>query len=128
MQALMFLDAGGRADRNRLLDLRAASDLVEPPAGPSLIERLAAKAAGTPETAYQEALETAYVDDPVAGKTLWPIGITTATLPPSRARRNPGFPCLPLGRRMCRILRLLRPISGCSRRISTRRGRCSAWR
>lgn len=70
MQALMFLGAGGRADRNRLLDLGAASDLVEPPAGQSLIERLAAKAAGTPKSAYQEALETAYVGDSVVVKDL----------------------------------------------------------
>ena len=59
MQALTFLDAGGRADRNRVLDLRAASNYVLAP-GQSPIERLAAKAAGAPEPAYDEALETAY--------------------------------------------------------------------
>ena len=59
MQALTFLDAGGRADRNRVLDLRAASNFVAP-AGQSPIERLAATAAGAPEPAYDEALEAAY--------------------------------------------------------------------
>jgi len=60
MQALTFLDAGGRVDWNRVLDLRAASDFVLPAAGQSVVERLAAKGAGVPDPAYGEALEAAY--------------------------------------------------------------------
>jgi len=70
MQALTFLGAGGRVDRNRVLDLRAASDYVLPPAGQSPMQRLAATAAGAQEPAYDEALEAAYAVGSVVVKEL----------------------------------------------------------
>ena len=70
MQALTFLDAGGRVDWNRVLDLRAASDFVLPAAGQSVVEPLAAKGAGVPDPAYAEALEAAYTVGSVVLKEL----------------------------------------------------------
>jgi purine nucleoside permease len=70
MQALTFLDAGGRVDWNRVLNLRTASNFVLPPAGQSAVEPLAAKAAGAHESAYAEALEAAYAVGSVVLKEL----------------------------------------------------------
>ena len=70
MQALTFLDAGGRVDWNRVLDLRTASNFILPPAGESAVEPLAAKAAGAHESAYAEALEAAYTVGSVVLKEL----------------------------------------------------------
>lgn len=69
MQALTFLDAGGRVDGERVLDLRAGSDFVQV-TGESEVKILAARAAGAHVPAFSEALEASYAVGSVVVKEL----------------------------------------------------------
>ncbi len=60
LQALTFLAAAHRADLDRVLDLRAASDFESPPDGMSAASLLAGEAHGE-LSGYEESIEAAYL-------------------------------------------------------------------
>ena len=60
LQALTFLAKAGRADWQRVLDLRTGSDFTRPPAGVSPADFLKTEAKGD-YAAYAEAIESAYL-------------------------------------------------------------------
>ena len=59
LQALTQLAGAGRADLNRVLDLRTASDFCQPPLGVTAAELLHSEATGN-YAAYNESIENAY--------------------------------------------------------------------